>query len=108
LIPSPTIATMRPAATRLLMRASFISGNKSAPTSLIPSSWATSFAIGSVSPVSRTLRMPMRFKASIARFASGRTVSATTIAPSSRPSRATKISDEVSPLAEKLLGTSIE
>ena len=78
------------------MRASFISGNRSASTSLIPRSRATISATGLVSPVSRTLRMPMRLSASIARRASGRTVSAITIAPSRRPSRATKTSDEVS------------
>src|SRR5712672_2001647 len=47
----------------------------------------------------------MRASASTARLASGRTVSATVIAPSSRPSRVTKISDAASTLAGHFPGT---
>ena len=82
LTPSPTIATIAPAATRALTRSSFASGSSSASTSLIPE-----FArhrrrrLGFASPVSKIVRMPMRCSASMAPRASGRTVSARAIAP---------------------------
>ena len=107
LMPSPSIATTQPRPTRSLIRASLSSGSRSAWTSAMPSLPPTASATDFVSPVNRMVRMRIRARASTAGLASGRTLSATTIAPSSRPSRATRISDAAFSRDPKVRDTAI-
>src|SRR5439155_65912 len=76
LTPSPTIATVPPAATSASIRSTLSSGRRSASTSRMPRLRATASATGRVSPVRRIVRMPKRPSAATARCPSGRTVSA--------------------------------
>ena len=68
LIPSPSMATERPCAFSVLIRASFSSGSKSASTWPNSRDWATASAAARVSPVRRTVRNRIRPMASIARL----------------------------------------
>ena len=76
LTPSPTIATLRPAALNESTKAVFCSGRSSARQSSMPSRAPTARAAPSPSPVTMATCSPMRFSSATAPAAPGRTASA--------------------------------
>ena len=60
LTPSPAMATTRPSRRNRSTTALFCSGSTSASTSAMPSRRATAMAVVRLSPVSMTMRMPLR------------------------------------------------
>ena len=89
LMPSPTIATVRPPASRVRTCSALSDGSTSARTSSTPTCRATDRAIGQASPVSSTVRTPIRRMDATASIASGRRPSLISSRPRSRPWRAT-------------------
>ena len=91
LMPSPAIATVRPAACNSRTTACFPSGFIPARNSSIPSPEATVRAVSSLSPVSMMIRSPSSWRLRTASGVEGLIGSETAISPASRPSTATRI-----------------
>ncbi|CDC69687.1 uncharacterized protein BN580_00588 [Candidatus Colimorpha enterica] len=83
-IPSPTIAVL-PSRQSFATSFSFPSGRTPAITSVIPTCFATAFAVFSLSPVSMTTRMPISRSCLTASGLSSLITSATAIIPQSLP-----------------------
>ena len=91
LMPSPTMATFRPASCCSLIHAALSMGESSACTVLTWTFFATRRAAGSRSPVSTATWPILRcFRSWITSWASGRTVSRSPITPMIDPSTATR------------------
>ncbi len=89
LMPSPAMATTRPAACRRFTCSAFSAGSTSATISVIPSARPTASAVARVSPVSMTIRTPSARRRASASAADALTGSAMPISPSTWPARAT-------------------
>ena len=89
LIPSPTIATRRPCARRLVTSSAFFCGEHSAKTSSIPSWCAIALAAAGLSPLAMISRSPSLRSAAKTPAADGFTGSAIPSAPKHRPCSAT-------------------
>ena len=90
-MPSPAIATIRPAACSCFTISAFCSGSTSATTRLIPSLRATTSAVARLSPVSMTSSNPAACKACTASNVDSLIGSATPIKPAGLSSTATNI-----------------
>ena len=88
LMPSPTIITLRPAASSFCTWTAFSSGSTSGITSSTPTRTPMCSAAARLSPVSSTTRSPCLCRAAMAAALVSFTGSATEISPSSAPSAA--------------------
>ncbi|OPZ70245.1 MAG: hypothetical protein BWY81_00025 [Firmicutes bacterium ADurb.Bin467] len=91
LMPSPTIATLRPSSWSFLTSCDLSSGNTSESTRSMPTCLAIAAAVFALSPVIIATSMPILCRLSIAKRLDGFTTSATATMPAILPSTATYI-----------------